>query len=88
MEKENRQGLVAILLANTMFGLNIPVTKSLMAGWMTPMGYTATRMVFGTIVFWGLGAFLKHEKVRGKDLVIMLLGGLIGYLGDTVPPSV
>jgi len=81
MEKENRQGLIAILLANTMFGLNIPVTKSLMAGWMTPMGYPATRMIFGAFVFWGLGAFLKREKLRGKDLVIMLLGGLIGYLG-------
>ena len=81
MDKEHRQGLVAIFFANTFFGLNIPVTKSLMAGWMTPMGYTATRMLFGAIVFWGIGAFLKQEKVRGKDLFVMLLGGLIGYIG-------
>lgn len=81
MEKEKRQGLIAILCANTMFGLNIPVTKSLMAGWMTPMGYTATRMIFGAIVFWGLGAFLKEEKIRGKDLLVVLIGGLIGYMG-------
>ena len=52
-----------------------------MAGWMTPMGYTATRMLFGTIVFWGIAAFLRREKVRGKDLLVMLLGGLIGYMG-------
>lgn len=81
MEKEKRQGLIAILCANTMFGLNIPVTKALMAGWMTPMGYTATRMLFGTIVFWGIAAFLRKEKVRGRDLLVMLLGGLIGYMG-------
>lgn len=81
MEKEKQQGLIAIIFANTMFGLNIPVTKSLIADWMTPMGYTATRMLFGTLVFWVLGLFLKKEKVKGKDLLIMLLGGLIGYLG-------
>jgi len=81
VEKEKQQGLIAILMANTMFGLNIPVTKALMAGWMTPMGYTATRMIFGAIVFWGIGSFLKREKVKGKDLFVMLLGGLIGYMG-------
>ncbi len=81
VEKEKRQGLIAILCANTMFGLNIPVTKALMAGWMTPMGYTATRMIFGAIVFWSIGAFLRQEKVRGKDILVMLLGGLIGYMG-------
>lgn len=48
---------------------------------MTPMGYTATRMIFGALVFWGIGAFLRREKVRGKDLLIVLLGGLIGFMG-------
>lgn len=81
MIEEKNKGLVAILAANTIFGLNIPVTKSLVAGWMTPMGYTAVRMLFGAIVFWGIGAFCKKEKVRGNDLFIMLLGGLIGYIG-------
>ncbi|MEZ5103046.1 MAG: DMT family transporter [Draconibacterium sp.] len=81
MNKEHRQGLVAIFFANTFFGLNIPVTKALMADWMTPMGYTATRMLFGTLVFWGIAAFLKRDKVKSKDLIVMLLGGLIGYVG-------
>ncbi|MCG6189493.1 DMT family transporter [Maribellus maritimus] len=81
MNKEHRQGLFAVFFANTFFGLNIPVTKALMADWMTPMGYTATRMIFGTLVFWALGTFFKKEKVEKKDLIVMLLGGLIGYLG-------
>lgn len=81
MDKEKQQGLIAILGANTIFGLNIPVTKALVAGWMTPMGYTATRMIFGALLFWAVGSFLKKEKVRGGDLLVMLLGGLIGYIG-------
>jgi len=81
MIKEKQQGLVAILSANTIFGLNIPVTKALVANWMTPMAYTATRMFFGALVFWGIGSLLKQEKVKGRDLLVMLLGGLMGYLG-------
>jgi drug/metabolite transporter (DMT)-like permease len=79
--KEQHQGILAIVAANVIFGLNIPVTKSLMTEWMTPMGYTVTRMFFGTLIFWGIGSFLKQEKVKGKDLLIIILGGLLGFLG-------
>ena len=81
MIKAKQQGLVAILSANTIFGLNIPVTKSLVASWMTPIAYTASRMIFGALVFWSISTLLRKEKVKGKDLIIMLLSGLLGYLG-------
>lgn len=81
MTSEKSKGLIAILSANTIFGLNIPVTKALIAGWMSPMAYTFTRMLFGTLVFWTLSIWLKNEKVARKDLFLILLGGLVGYLG-------
>lgn len=81
MSKEKQQGLFAILTANTIFGLNIPVTRSLIAHWMTPMGYTMTRMCFGALIFWLISAFLKQDKVERKDLFITMIGGLIGFLG-------
>lgn len=81
MIKEKQQGLIALLCANTIFGLNIPVTKALIANWMTPWGYTASRMLFGAVIFWVIGTTLKKDKVKSKDLLIMLLGGLIGYMG-------
>ncbi|MCB0374371.1 MAG: EamA family transporter [Sinomicrobium sp.] len=81
MIREKQQGILAIISANVIFGLNIPVTKSLVSQWMTPAGYTITRMFFGTIVFWTIGTFLRHEKVLRKDLLVMLLGGLMGFLG-------
>jgi drug/metabolite transporter (DMT)-like permease len=74
-------GLGAAFAANVIFGLNIPVTKILVAQWMTPMGYTATRMIFGTVVFWAIASLWNREKVAGKDLIIVLIGGLLGYLG-------
>lgn len=72
---------MAVLAANVIFGLNIPATRELMGEWMTPLGFTTTRMTFGAIVFWVIGLFVKSERVERKDLLIMLVGGLIGYLG-------
>lgn len=81
INSERQQGLVAIFGANTIFGLNIPVTKALMLHWMTPMGYTVTRMFFGVIVFWIIGLFSKDIKVEKKDLITILFGGLMGFIG-------
>jgi len=78
---EERQGLLAIIGANVIFGLNIPITKALVESWMTPMGYTTTRMLFGTLLFWGLGVLGKKEKVGARDLLVIAVGGLLGYLG-------
>ena len=81
MQKETNKGLIAILSANTIFGLNIPITKALVANWMSPMAYTTTRMVFGALVFWLISFFFKKEKVQPRDLLIILIGGIIGYMG-------
>ena len=81
MIKDKHKGILAAISANVIFGLNIPVTKSIIAHWMTPMGFTITRMFFGTVVFWSIGLFCKKEKVANKDLFIVMIGGLIGYPG-------
>lgn len=81
MTKDKFIGIFAAISANTIFGLNIPVTKTLVAHWMTPVGYTMTRMFFGTLVFWTLSSFFKREKVADRDLIIVMIGGLLGYLG-------
>ncbi|UZR96821.1 DMT family transporter [Chondrinema litorale] len=78
---DKQQGLLAIFIANTIFGLNIPVTRSIVAHWMSPMGYTITRMLFGAIIFWIISSFLKYDKVQKKDLLMLMIGGLMGFLG-------
>lgn len=80
MEKAKTKGHLAVLFANVIFGLNVPITKSLLSGWMTPMGYTTTRMFFGALVFWLIGLFTPKEKVETKDLLIIAAGGLFGLI--------
>ncbi len=81
MQRDTLIGIGAALSANVIFGLNIPVTKALVAHWMTPMGYTSTRMVFGTLVFWGIAVIGRAEAVSRRDFLVVVVGGLLGYLG-------
>lgn len=81
MLRERQQGVAAILSANVIFGLNTPVTKELMDNWMSPVGYTITRMFFGAVLFWLIGLFIKTDKVAKKDLLVILIGGLMGFIG-------
>ena len=70
---------MAILLANVIFGLGVPVTKALLDDWVTPMGYMASRCVGATILFWIVACFMPKEHVERKDLITIMLGGLLGF---------
>lgn len=84
MQKEEIKGHLAAITTNVIFGLNIPITKSLLSSWMTPMGYTLTRMIFGMCMFWIIGLFQKKEKVIFKDLMMIFLCGLMGLVATQV----
>ena len=73
------RGHVAILMANVIFGLGVPVTKALLDDWVTPMGYMASRCVGATVLFWVVSWFLPREHVERRDLITILLGGLLGF---------
>jgi len=84
MIKEEIKGHIAAITTNVIFGLNIPITKSLLSGWMSPMGYTLTRMIFGMCMFWIISLFQEREKVAKKDLLMIFLCGLIGLVATQV----
>lgn len=73
-------GFIAIISANIIFGLNTPITKSLVDNWLSPTGYTLTRMLFGAGVFWLIGLMFPKEKVSRKDLLIIAIGGFFGFV--------
>lgn len=80
MEISKMQAHGAILLANTIFGLGVPVTKLLLEDWVSPMTYMATRSLGAAVVFWLIAAFMKPEKVERRDLMVIMLGGLMGFV--------
>lgn len=80
MDSAKLKGHVAVLAANVIFGLNVPVTKALLTHWMTPLGYMATRTATALLVFWTLQCFLPNEKVSRKDLLVIAVGGIMGFV--------
>jgi drug/metabolite transporter (DMT)-like permease len=47
---------------------------------VTPMTYMATRCIGAALIFWAISLFLPKEKVAGKDLAIIMVGGLLGVV--------
>lgn len=80
MQNEKLKGHAAIFLANTIFGLGVPVSKALLDSWVTPMGFMASRSLFAAIIFWIIACFLPKEHVEKKDLLVILFGGLLGFV--------
>ena len=70
----------AIFFANTIFGLGVPVTKLLLDEWVTPMGYMASRSLGACILFWIISALMPKEHVEKRDLITILIGGLLGFV--------
>lgn len=74
------KGHLAVLAANIIFGLNVPITKALLDRWMTPLGYMATRTLAALAIFWSLQCFLPKERVTRRDLLIIAVGGIMGFV--------
>lgn len=69
MNKKILYAHLAVFIANVFFGLNNPISRSLMPGTIDPIALTYFRMIGGTLLFWGTSLFLKREKVPFKDLL-------------------
>ena len=80
MNNNRLQAHGAILLANVIFGLGVPVTKMLLTDWVSPMTYMATRCLGAAVVFWIISCFMQQEKVERHDLMVILVGGLMGVV--------
>ena len=80
MSNKKLQAHASIFLANSIFGLGVPVTKLLLDQWVTPMGYMASRSLGAAIVFWLIAAFMPREHVERRDLLTILFGGLLGFV--------
>lgn len=80
MQNHRLHAHTAVLLANIIFGLGVPVTKLLLDQWVSPMAYMATRCLGAAAIFWLISLFLPREKVAPRDLTVIILGGLLGIV--------
>lgn len=80
IDKHKIEGHSAVLLANVIFGLGVPVTKLLLDEWVSPMAYMATRCMGAAAIFWLISLFMPRERVERRDLLVIMGGGLLGFV--------
>lgn len=75
------KGHVAMLGANTMWGLMAPIAKIVLTtGVVTPLLMTNFRIIGAAILFWITSAFMPKEKVPAKDLLLLAGAGMLGIV--------
>ncbi|NDW19010.1 EamA/RhaT family transporter [Dysgonomonas sp. 216] len=77
---QKQWGHITMFSVATMFALNIPIGKYLLSNFISPFGYTVSRILFATIAFWIASLFMKKERVAIKDHLILLGGGIFGII--------
>ncbi len=80
MRNETWKGHAAIILANVIFGVGVPVTKYLLQQWVTPNTYMAARCIGAAAIFWLLSWLLPKERIERRDLLVIMLAGLLGVV--------
>lgn len=80
MDKNKFLAHGSLLAANMIFGVGVPVTAWLLSDWTTPMTYMAARCIGAALIFWAVSLFLPKEKIASRDLIVIMVGGLLGFV--------
>ncbi|MDD3320201.1 MAG: DMT family transporter [Paludibacter sp.] len=85
MEKSKKTGHIALLSANIFFGLNTPISRSLMPEILSPFTLTFFRIAGGAILFWLLSLVVKKEHVPKKDILLLFFASIFALSLNQLP---
>ena len=71
-------GLIAALIATSIFGFNHTIAKELMPVFISPSALLYARVLGAAILFWIIGLFFKNEFIQKKDWIRLILCALFG----------
>ena len=77
MKSRNIAFLLAFLAA-LIYGVSFTVAKEVMPVYIQPFGFILLRVLGAALLFWGVGIFLKKEKIEVKDYPRLLLAAVFG----------
>jgi drug/metabolite transporter (DMT)-like permease len=81
MEDKNLKGHAALLVAYLIFGLNTPVSKTLLAGGdISPMALTFFRFAGAAALYWLAALGVKKEQVCRRDICLFFIASMFGIL--------
>ena len=71
-------GLLAALLATSIFGFNHTIAKELMPDVLSPNALLYCRVFGAAVLFWFISLFFKWEKVEIKDFKLIIVSAFFG----------
>lgn len=84
MDKEKRNGHIAVFAANILFGLNTPVSRSIMPDIIDPYLLSFLRLSGGMVLFWLTSVFVR-EKVSKKDVFLLFFAAILALTTNQLP---
>lgn len=85
MERRKQIGHIALFSANILFGMNTPISRSLMPEILSPFALTYFRIAGGATLLWLASLFFKKEHVPAKDLVMLFFASLFALSFNQLP---
>jgi drug/metabolite transporter (DMT)-like permease len=85
MEKNKLNGHIAIFSANLIFGLNNPISRTLMPEILSPYTLTFFRMSGGLLLFWIVSIFCKREHVPPRDILMLFFASFFALTLNQLP---
>lgn len=85
MDKNKIKGHLAFLVANLIFGANVPVARMLMPDIMSPLALTFFRFSGGMLLFWLASLFYKREHVSLRDKALLFGASLLALTMNQLP---
>ncbi|MFT3752688.1 MAG: DMT family transporter [Paludibacter sp.] len=85
MKYKKLPGHVALFVANVIFGINNPVSRTLMPDILSPYTLTFFRLAGGMLLFWTASLFVKKEKVPAKDILLLFFASLFALTLNQLP---
>lgn len=76
MKNPKTNGHIALFAANVIFGLNTPISRSLIPDIISPFTLSFFRMAGAMLLFWGVSLFTKKEKVPPRDIFLLFIASL------------
>jgi drug/metabolite transporter (DMT)-like permease len=76
--EQSYKGHLTMFVVNIIFGMNTPISKSVLTNTLTPYSLYFLRIAGAASLFWIASVFIKENKVGARDLTMLFLAGMLG----------
>ncbi len=78
-------GHIALLVSSIIFGLNTPISRTLIPDVVSPFTLSFLRMAGAMVLFWIVSIFTKKEHVPPKDILMLFFASIFALVLNQIP---